>query len=129
MARKNEQLERQLEKEKKIKQEINRIKKNYKEMEKDKLKILEGLIYEVSFLKISLEESRGVLLKEGLTELFTQGEQSFNRERPEVKIYKDFMKIYSSVMKQLIDLIPSNFEKQAEEDEFIMFQKKYNLRK
>lgn len=129
MARKNEQLERQLEKEKKIKQEINRIKKNYKEIEKEKAKVLEGLINEVSFIKISLEELRENLLKEGLTELFEQGEQRFNREKPEVKIYLNFMKTYHSSMKLLLDMIPNDEIKLTEADEFAKFQKEYNLKK
>lgn len=118
----------QLEKEKKIKQEINRIKKLYKDFPKDKSKVLEGLINEVSFIRISLEEIRQDLIKNGLTELFEQGEQSFNRERPEVKIYSNFMKLYSSAMKQLIDLLPPELKKE-EEDELMNFVKKGKIRK
>lgn len=118
----------QLEKEKKIKQEINRIKKLYKDFPKDKSKVLEGLINEVSFIRISLEEIRQDLIKNGLTELFEQGEQSFNRERPEVKIYSNFMKLYSSAMKQLIDLLPPEIKK-VEEDALMNFVKKGKIRK
>lgn len=118
----------QLEKEKKIKQEINRIKKLYKDFPKDKSKVLEGLINEVSFIRISLEEVRQDLIKNGLTELFEQGEQSFNRERPEVKIYSNFMKLYSSAMKQLIDLLPPEIKKE-EEDALMNFVKKGKIKK
>lgn len=118
----------QLEKEKKIKQEINRIKKLYKDFPKDKSKVLEGLINEVSFIRISLEEVRQDLIKNGLTELFEQGGQSFNRERPEVKIYSNFMKLYSSAMKQLIDLLPPEIKKE-EEDALMNFVKKGKIRK
>lgn len=122
--KRNEQLERKLEKEKKIKQEINRIKKNYKDLEKEKVKTLDGLLNDAGFLKVSLEEVREVLLKEGLTEVFEQGEQRFNREKPEVKIYKDFLKLYANVMKQLIDLMPVDV-KGMELDELAMFQERY----
>ncbi|HGM1414578.1 TPA: hypothetical protein ACKOO3_003761 [Clostridioides difficile] len=118
----------QLEKEKKIKQEVSRLKKNYKDLEKEKVKILDGLVNEAAFLKISLEETREILTKEGLTEIFKQGKQEFERERLQVKIYLNFMKLYSSVMKQLIDIIPSN-TKQEEEDELIEFIKKGRLQK
>lgn len=47
------QISEQLEREKKIKQEINRIKKLYKELPKDKLKVIEGLITEASFMKLT----------------------------------------------------------------------------
>ncbi|WP_227859671.1 MULTISPECIES: hypothetical protein [unclassified Clostridioides] len=118
----------QLEKEKKIKQEVSRLKKNYKDLEKEKIKILDGLVNEAAFLKISLEETREILTKEGLTEIFKQGKQEFERERLQVKIYLNFMKLYSSVMKQLIDIIPNNI-KQEEEDELIEFIKKGRLQK
>ncbi|MGO0987960.1 hypothetical protein ACTPEW_18690 [Clostridioides difficile] len=118
----------QLEKEKKIKQEVSRLKKNYKDLEKEKVKILDGLVNEAAFLKISLEETREILVKEGLTEIFKQGKQEFERERLQVKIYLNFMKLYSSVMKQLIDIIPSDM-KQEEEDELIKFIKKGRLNK
>ncbi|OJT90585.1 hypothetical protein BM534_02405 [Clostridioides difficile] len=116
----------QLEKEKKIKQEVSRLKKNYKDLEKEKVKILDGLVNEAAFLKISLEETREILTKEGLTEIFKQGKQEFERERLQVKIYLNFMKLYSNVMKQLIDIIPSDM-KQEEEDELIKFIKKVDL--
>ncbi|EMJ5511692.1 hypothetical protein I4P46_02295 [Clostridioides difficile] len=118
----------QLEREKKIKQEVNRLKRNYKDLEKEKVKTLDGLINEAAFLKISLEETREILTKEGLTEIFKQGKQEFERERLQVKIYLNFMKLYSSVMKQLIDIIPSDI-KQEEEDELIEFIKKGKLQK
>ncbi|HBF5768650.1 TPA: hypothetical protein KOS82_003558 [Clostridioides difficile] len=118
----------QLEKEKKIKQEVSRLKKNYKDLEKEKVKNLDGLINEAAFLKISLEGTREILTKEGLTEIFKQGKQEFERERLQVKIYLNFMKLYSSVMKQLIDIIPSD-KKQEEEDKLIEFMKKGRLQK
>ncbi|SKA89651.1 hypothetical protein SAMN05428976_11339 [Clostridium sp. USBA 49] len=118
----------QLDKEKRIKQEINRIKKLYKDFPKDKTKVLEGLINEASFMKVSLEDTRADLLKNGLTELFVQGEQSFNRERPEVKIYTTFTQRYSQVMKQLIDLLPPEIKKE-EQDELMEFLKKGKIKK
>lgn len=112
----------QLEKEEKIKKEINRIKKLYKDFPKDKVKALEGLIQEVAFLKVSLQELREDLTILGLVEWFEQGEQRIKRERPECKIYSTFTQRYSQIMKQLIDLLPSE-EKKGEKNklqEFIM---------
>ena len=106
-----EQFKNEIDKEKNIKQEVNRIKKLYKEFPKDKIKALEGLINEVAFIKVSLEELRENLLTNGFTEVFEQGEQRFNRERPEVKIYTTFIQRYSNVMKQLIDLLPPEVKK------------------
>ena len=105
----------QLEREKKIKQEINRIKKLYKDLEKDKVKVVEGLITEASFMKLTLQELREDLFKNGMTELYENGPQVVNRERPETKIYSTMIQRYSNVMKQLIDYMPE--EKQKEEND------------
>ena len=125
---KNEQLFQKLDKEKKIKQEINRVKKLYKDFPKDKVKALDGLIQEAAFMKISLEEMREDLLVNGLTEIFEQGSQKFDRERPQVKIYTTFMQRYSGVMKQLIDLLPEE-KKKEETDELLEFLKKGKIKK
>lgn len=117
-----------LEKEKNIKQEINRIKKLYKDISKEKVKVLDGLIKEAAFMKISLEEIREDLMQNGMTELFVQGEQAFNRERPEVKIYTTFMQRYSNVMKQLIDILPVE-EKKEETDELKEFIKRNKVKR
>lgn len=123
-----EQFEKDLDKEKNIKQEINRIKKLYKDFPKDKLKALNGLINEAAFIKVSLEELRENLLSNGFTEVFEQGEQRFNRERPEVKIYTTFIQRYSNVMKQLIDLLPVEVKKE-EADELLEFLSRNKIKK
>ena len=112
-----------LEKEKKIKQEMNRLKKLYKDFDKNKAKVLEGLISQAAFMKNTLDELRDDLLQNGTTEWFEQGEQCFKRERPEYKVYSTFIQRYSIVMKQLIDLLPEEVKKE-EEDELMSFVKK-----
>ena len=124
----NTQLIEKLEKEKKIKQEVNRVKKLYKDFSKDKAKSLEGLINEVSFMKVSLEELREDLLINGLTELFEQGPNQYKRERPEAKIYTSFIQRYSNTMKQLIDLLPEE-DKKEETDELLAFLSKGKIKK
>lgn len=118
----------QLEKEDKIKKEINRIKKLYKDFNKDKARVLEGLIKEAAFMKVELEELRNDLLITGLTELFVQGEQCFNRERPESRLYTSFIQRYSQVMKQLIEMLPAE-EKKEEETNLEKFVQKGKGRK
>lgn len=118
----------QLERERKIKQEINRIKKLYKDLEKDKVKVVEGLVTEASFMKLTLQELREDLFKNGMTELYENGQQVVNRERPETKIYSTMIQRYSNVMKQLIDYMPE--EKQKEEnDELKEFLNRIKVKK
>ena len=118
----------QLEREKKIKQEINRIKKLYKDLSRDKVKVVEGLINEAAFMKLTLEELREDLFRNGFTELYENGTQVMNRERPEAKIYSTMIQRYSNVMKQLIDYMPLE-EKEEEQDELMKFLSKGKIKK
>ncbi|WP_026395310.1 hypothetical protein [Acetobacterium malicum] len=112
----------QLEKEKKIRAEKNRIAKIYKNinMDKDITKVLDGLISDAAFMRVSLEEVKLKLIKEGLMEKFKNGSQEFMREKPEAKLFLNFMKQYSNTMKQLIDLMPVQV-KDEEQDQLIQF--------
>lgn len=119
MKRENK-ISEQLDREKKIRSEFNRIKKIYKDMDKEKVKVLEGLLHDAAFMKISLESIRDDLVKNGFTENFENGSQRFERERPNVKIYTTLVQRYSNVMKQLIDLMPEDV-KEDEKDGFFEF--------
>lgn len=112
----------QLEKEKKIRAEKNRIAKIYKNinMDKDITKVLDGLISDAAFMRVSLEEVKQKLIKEGLMEKFKNGSQEFMREKPEAKLFLNFMKQYSNTMKQLIDLMPVQV-KDEEQNELLQF--------
>ena len=66
-------------------------------------------------MKLTLQELREDLFKNGMTELYENGPQVVNRERPETKIYSTMIQRYSNVMKQLIDYMPE--EKQKEEND------------
>jgi len=109
-------------KEKAIKTEITRIKKLYKNLSKDKIKVLEGLLNEAAFMKITLIELRENILDEGVTELFEQGLQTFDRKRPVVDIYSTMVNRYANVMKQLIDMFPEE-PKKEELDDLMKFVK------
>lgn len=104
-----------LEKDKEIKKEINRLKKLYKDIDKDKAKALEGLIKDAAFMKITLEGFREILIREGTTALFKQGKQEIEVERFESKLYLPYIQKYTQVMKVLIDVMPP--DKQPEEED------------
>lgn len=112
----------QLEKEKKIRQEKNRIAKIYKNinMDRDITKVLDGLISDAAFMRVSLEEVKQKLIKEGMMEKFVNGSQEFMREKPEAKLFLNFMKQYANTMKQLIDLMPVQV-KDEEQDQLLQF--------
>lgn len=112
----------QLEKEKKIRAEKNRIAKIYKNnnLDKDIIKVLEGLISDAAFMRVAIEEIKQNLIKDGLMEKFKNGSQEFWREKPQSKLFLNFMKQYSNTMKQLIDLMPVQV-KEEEQDQLLQF--------
>jgi hypothetical protein len=112
----------QLEKEKKIRAEKNRILKIYKDIKLDAkiIKVLEGLVSDAAFMRIAIEEIKEKLIKEGLMEKFKNGSQEFMREKPEAKLFLNFMKQYANTMKQLIDLMPVQV-KDEEQDQLMQF--------
>lgn len=112
----------QLEKEKKIRAEKNRILKIYKDIKLDAkiIKVLEGLVSDAAFMRIAIEEIKEKLIKEGLMEKFKNGSQEFMREKPEAKLFLNFMKQYANTMKQLIDLMPVQV-KDEEKDQLLQF--------
>ena len=112
------------EKAKKIKTELTRLKKVFTDLPKDKRKIVDGLIQEAAFMRATLEETREIVDREGVIELFEQGAQRFLREHPATKVYASLVNRYSAVVKQLIDLLPDNKGADNGADELMEFVKK-----
>ncbi|MCC2361682.1 hypothetical protein LKM19_13030 [Bacillus cereus] len=101
-------IKRELTKEERVKKEINRLKRIYKEMPKDTLMVVEGLIVEAADLRVRLEDIRKDLDENGYDEMFSQSENQdpYERERPAARRYIAMNKSYQTIMKQLGDYIP-----------------------
>jgi len=112
------------EKEKRIKRELNRLKKIFVDLPKDAKRVADGLIHEAAFMRVTLEETRAVIDREGVIERFEQGKQRFLREHPATKVYAALINRYSAVVKQLIDLLPDGDKQKTEADELMAFVKR-----
>ena len=113
-----------MDKEKQIKKEILKFKRLFKNLPKDKMKAADGLIQEAAFMKVTLEETRHVIDQEGILEKFEQGAQKFMREHPATKVYNTMIQRYTTVCKQLFDMIPDPETSKTAEDELMAFVKK-----
>lgn len=125
MKSKNEQLNKELKRQESIEKEVKRLKKLYKDFPKAKKDAFEGLVQESAFVKVMLEEMRMDLLKNDMFEIFEQGSQKFERERPQAKTYPTYLQKYAAVQKQLIDLLPVEVQK-VEKNALTDFMKKGN---
>ncbi|AVM24902.1 MULTISPECIES: hypothetical protein [Bacillus] len=119
MAKKKE-----LTKEDRVKKEISRLKKVFKEMPKEAMAVAEGLIVEAAEMRVRLEDIRKDLDENGYDEWFSQSEDQipYERERPQARRYIQMNKNYQSIMKQLGDYIPKpQKEVKTEDDGFEAF--------
>lgn len=83
--------------------------------------IVDGLIERAAFMRIMLAGLEEDIKKNGEFELFTQSDavQPYQRKRPAVDIYNASIKNYSSIIKQLTELLPA--ENENAEDELMAF--------
>lgn len=87
--------------------ELNKLKKIFKDIEPDKAKIVEKLISNAAFMAESLDDLQEIIREKGFTEEYHNGaNQSGVKKCSEVEIYNTMIKNYSSVIKQLVDLLP-----------------------
>lgn len=110
---------KELTKDARVKREITRLKRIYKDLPKDTLMVVEGLIVEAADLRIRLEDIRKDLDEKGYDEMFSQSESQdpYERERPQARRYISMNKNYQSIMKQLGDYIPKPEPKSREKDD------------
>lgn len=110
-----------VEKNKKIKKELNRLKKLFKDLPENKKKISEKLIDNAAFMSISLEELKKDIILYGVKETYANGKDQYGfKESIESKTYNTTIKNYMAIIKQLNEMLPE--EKQInEDDEFIKF--------
>lgn len=105
-----------------ITREERRLKRNYKDIQKDKSAVVEGLIRRAAFMRATLEDMELDLDERGFVEMFAQGEQEpYERERPVARQYQQMNKNYQSIIKQLSDLLPKEPAKQKDDDGFESF--------
>ncbi|WIL39738.1 hypothetical protein QN089_05575 [Kurthia sp. YJT4] len=115
-------VKKELTKAERITKEERRLKRNYKDIQKDKSAVVEGLIRRAAFMRATLEDMELDLDERGFVEMFAQGEQEpYERERPVARQYQQMNKNYQSIIKQLSDLLPKEPIKQKEDDGFESF--------
>jgi hypothetical protein len=120
---------KELSKDERVSKEIKRLKRIYKDLPKDTLMVVEGLIVEAADLRIRLEDIRKDLDEKGYDEMFSQSEsqEPYERERPQARRYIAMNKNYQSIMKQLGDYLPKPEPKKKDEkgdgfEEFVMYR-------
>lgn len=106
----------QEEKGKLIKKEMLRLKKIFKNLEKDKWDTALSLIKNAAFMTITLEDLQETINREGAVSKYQNGENQWGTKKsPEVEIYNTMIKNHMAIIKQLADLLPKDLPKDQED--------------
>ena len=98
-----------------IKAEKRKLAGIYTRLDKKTKKAVDSLVDEAAFMAASLYELREDINKKGYVEVYQNGaNQKGIKKCSEVEIYNTMIKNYSSVVKQLTDLIPKKQENTGE---------------
>lgn len=92
-----------------IKAEMRKLAKNYRDLPKARKSIADGLIQRAAFMRVELEDLEADLQENGWTELFSQGNQEpYNRARPQGQTYNAVNANYQKIIKQLDSMLPKD---------------------
>lgn len=92
---------------KKKSKELLKLKRIFKDIDPGKQSTVEKLISNAAFMAESLDCLQEIIREKGFTEEYQNGaNQSGIKKCSEVEIYNTMIKNYSSVIKQLVDLLP-----------------------
>ena len=93
---------------KKKSKELKKLEKIFKDIEPEKAQTVEKLISNAAFMAESLDELQEKIREKGFTEEYQNGANQYGVKKcSEVEIYNTMIKNYSSVIKQLVDLLPN----------------------
>lgn len=105
---------KELTKDQKIKKEIARMKRVLKDLDKNKLQIVEPLIKNAAFMAVSLPEIEAVINEQGYTVEYQNGANQFGtKQSDEVKTHLAMTKNLATVLKTLADIAPPEKKKDS----------------
>ncbi|MCK9191245.1 MAG: hypothetical protein M0P10_06855, partial [Sphaerochaetaceae bacterium] len=110
-----------------INEEERKLKRNYKELQKNVSNVTAGLIRRAAYMKVTLEDYEKDLDENGYVEMFSQSEKQepYERERPVARLYNTMNKNYQNIIKVLVSLLPKQDPK-PKDDGFDMFIRSRN---
>ena len=92
----------------KIKREITRLNRIFAGVDDKKKKVVEGLISECAFMRVTLSNLKDNVLKNGVIDVMPQGEYSINRANPALNTYNVMVQKYTTAIEKLLGLLPKS---------------------
>lgn len=109
-----------LEKQNRIKKEVARLKKLFKEIDENKKKLVFSTIEDVAFMTVTMQDLREKIVREGTTCQYKNGENQYGvKQSPDAQLYLQLSQKHTQAMKILVDCLPKPEKKiKAPEDDF-----------
>ncbi len=103
-----------LTKEERIKQEYNRLRRIFSNLDKNKKTTVDSLLRNAAFMSVSLDELQEEINREGYTVEYQNGaNQSGTKQSDAVKTHIAMTKNHAAIIKQLCDLVPPEEKKKS----------------
>lgn len=118
---KNRRTKKDLTIDERIKKEIRRLNSVYRNLSKEKKKVVKSLVENAAFMAITLEDLQKHINENGVTSEYQNGENQWGTKKsPEVEVHIQITRNHTTVMKQLADLLPKEVPKEKD-DGFVSF--------
>ena len=99
------------ERELRIKQEKDKLKRQFSKIDKKKKTLVQRLIENAAFMAVTLEDLQQEINEKGCISEYKNGENQYGTKKaPEVEVYNTMVKNYAAVIRQLTDLLPEGGE-------------------
>lgn len=96
------------------KTDLRELNKIINQVPEDKRPVAKQLVSEIKFMAQTMDDLKAKIEEYGTVELFENGKQKFLRENPACKTYNTMVARYSTLYKQLTDLLPKSAPVQPE---------------
>ena len=103
-----------LDKQKRIKKEVNRLKKLFKDIDDNKKKLVFTTIDDVAFMTITMQDLREQIIREGTTVEYKNGANQYGvKQSPDAQLYLQLSQKQTQAMKILVDCLPKKTKEQV----------------
>ena len=111
-----------LEVQNRIKKEISRLKTLFKEIDKNKKKLVFTTIEDVAFMTVTMQDLREKIVRDGTTIVYKNGENQYGKKQsPDSQLYLQLSQKQTQAMKILIDCLPKTDKPKEKDDGFNAF--------
>ena len=98
-----------LEKNRRIKKEIGRLKRLFKDIDESKKKLVQTTIEDVAFMTITMQDLRENIVRTGTTVEYKNGANQYGfKQSPDAQLYLQMSQKQTQAMKILIDCMPKS---------------------